>query len=464
MAAFDRDLLYLHSPVALGRNWQQTWFDPAHYHSLLYNEVEISSSKMWTVEVKAPSETIILKGGVIWSDHGGNSQDLVLVTSKGLELFKISAKKNVCKLSRVVAQSSFAFWYNAQHRMILLASYSKPSRFGKAKKDVLLMDGFFLKTDKSAVPALELPPPDRIPRFELGPGVSSDSIHVVSVYGRLLTLVQYTTGSEDFLTVYQLTKTSVERIYSLPLGGVVNALRVSTHDNLVICHNLPEKSSRVFDLMHPVKSKQSPASIEQVEPITAYAPVFTYVEVVHDEVTNEVQQAHEDWNAVEPVLVTPANLQDFESLRFAEDAHSKHRTSITTPPLVTKTKKHSRPKPVYTLYFSVVFDILPETFALDKESAVMWRVGCNLVEVSRNFKTMKEKVKFMARRGRQYQLTGSDTPLYVSVEEKLAKFSLLRVLLSIVSSSASASTSTVLDYLEALLTSYSLESRRLQQL
>ncbi|RYH31191.1 hypothetical protein EON65_03235 [archaeon] len=513
MAAFERDLLYLHSPIALGRNWQYTWFDPAHNHCLLYNDgsiyvlwlneehptpkllyhkadmtsdiilsrvsldkellaiqislttcwiVEVSSNRTWTVEVKLPAETIILKGGVMWSDHGGNSQDLVLVTSKGLELFKISAKKNVCKLSRVVAQPSFAFWYNAHHRMILLASYSKPSRFGKAKKDVLLMDGFFLKTDRSAVPTLELPPPDRIPRFELGPGVSSDSIHVLSVYGRLLTLVQYSAGTEDFLTVYQLTKTSVERIYCLPLGGVVNALRVSTHDNLVICHNLPDKSSRVFDLMHPVKSKQTPASIEQVEPITSYGPIFSYVEVLHDELTHEVQQSHEEWNAVEPMLATPSNLQDFDSLRFAEDAHSKHRTSITTPPLVTKTKRHSRPKPVYTVYFSVIFDILSETFALDKESAVMWRVGCNLVEVSNNFKTMKEKVKFMARRGRQYQLTGSDAPLYVSVEEKLAKFSLLRVLLTIITSNAHISA--VLEYLEALLSSYAFESRRLQQL
>lgn len=31
----------------------------------------------------------ILPGGVLWSDHGGNSQDLVIVTERGVDMYKV---------------------------------------------------------------------------------------------------------------------------------------------------------------------------------------------------------------------------------------------------------------------------------------------------------------------------------------------------------------------------------------
>ena len=62
--------------------------------------VDISSKKIWSVDIKSSDENSILSNGLVWSEHGGNSQDLVLVTKKGLELYKTSSSRSQCKLSR----------------------------------------------------------------------------------------------------------------------------------------------------------------------------------------------------------------------------------------------------------------------------------------------------------------------------------------------------------------------------
>ena len=56
-------------------------------------------SDPWRIDVAidksvATSDTAILPGGIIWSDHGGNSQDLTLVTSHGVVMYKVSPSRN----------------------------------------------------------------------------------------------------------------------------------------------------------------------------------------------------------------------------------------------------------------------------------------------------------------------------------------------------------------------------------
>eukprot|EP01032_Pedospumella_encystans_P016763 gene16763-19112_t len=163
-------------PVEIEGDWEYSWYDSAHQHFLLLHDgyfyllsyhdatptpklfahirdlpqnllcgrvsldkkliaiqvslstlfvIDISSKKKWVVDIKYSSDNAILPGGVIWSEHGGNSEDLVLATSRGLELHKVSQVRGQCKLSRHVSQHVSHFWYNAEHRMIMLATHAQ---------------------------------------------------------------------------------------------------------------------------------------------------------------------------------------------------------------------------------------------------------------------------------------------------------------------------------------------------
>lgn len=301
----------LSQPVEVEGDWECCWFDAAHQHFLLLNDsyfyllsnddisptprlfahirdlpprlicakvsldkkivavqtslstvvvVDTASKKKWTIDIRHPSDNAILTGGIIWSEHGGNSEDLVLATSKGLELYKISQVRGQCKLSRTVSQPTSAFWYNAEHRMIMIAAHAQ-SRYGNSRshqsvfftpderpKEMLLLDGFFLNCEKSTIPLLELPPPDKVPRLEVGPGLTVDDVSLVSLYGKVLCLVRYVEHGLDFITVYHMTKLKTERLHCLSLDCPTNGLLFSVYDNLLICHCIGERASVVFDI------------------------------------------------------------------------------------------------------------------------------------------------------------------------------------------------------------------------
>ena len=72
--------------------------------------IDIVKSKRWVVTIKHPNDSTILEPGMLWSDHGGGSQDLILVTTRGLDLYKISVPRNQCKLSRLLPQPIHKAW------------------------------------------------------------------------------------------------------------------------------------------------------------------------------------------------------------------------------------------------------------------------------------------------------------------------------------------------------------------
>ena len=83
----------------------------------------LKSRRQWSITIKASNDidkaNRILTDGVIWSEHGGNSQDLIIVTIKGLELYKISSSRGQCKLSRTIPMHCYSFWYEPNDRDIL---------------------------------------------------------------------------------------------------------------------------------------------------------------------------------------------------------------------------------------------------------------------------------------------------------------------------------------------------------
>ena len=66
----------------------------------------------------------VLIVGILWSDHGGNSQDLIILTERGVDFYKVSVKRQQCKLSRTYPHPIRHFWYNAEQRLLLLGTGS----------------------------------------------------------------------------------------------------------------------------------------------------------------------------------------------------------------------------------------------------------------------------------------------------------------------------------------------------
>jgi hypothetical protein len=445
----------------------------------------VSCDKKWKIELKNGSE--ILANGVIWSEHGGNSEDLIIVTNKGLELYKINNKKSYCKLSRTVAQSVMSYWYNVEYRMILIAAAMKStgttaptndffgfSAFSREKKEaavgkgnqqenlkkLLLMDGYYFKAERSAVPMLELPPPDKIPRFELGPGVTTDCIHLLNVYDKLLTLVRYNTNnSEGYFGIYSITKTSVEKLFSLSVGSMTKEIKLSTFDNLIVCHDLSAKLSYVYDIQKIPREKASRASSVTIDPLIAPSVISYTCRYVEEEMAllklNEIKSANKGRRPSQHVIPSSSlpplpslsstasdatffkngigngihynhassslleeygipDLRKVNSLKFSSSADAdlgdfdnpddadNSRINVDETYMRFDYVETDELRPAYPFYSDAVYEWYDSNIAYEVDSKVIWKVQVHFENAAKSIEDYREKILFLCRRGIKY--------------------------------------------------------------
>lgn len=364
--------------------------------------LDIANRRKWTIQPRSGDDAVILSNGILWSDHGGSSQDLVLVTSKGLEIYKVSAKKGQCKLSRSISLPISFFWYNADSRMILTASPNKPvKRFlgssTPVTKDTLLVDGFFLNVEKPNIPSLELPPPDRIPRLELGHGVDHNRINLVHVYGLLLALVQYSSEEGDFVTIYHVTKSPMEKIATLALGYTPQQLlKVSTYDNLVLFHDISRKVTLAFDIMKPPR-KTSASTTGYIDPvINPTIATFCYVPLEEVQTSSpsriRAKQFHVDYGI--------PSVRDVHSLKFIQAGKVYQETTTLPVPAIKGFVCVENVLEAYPFYSPIVFEIYSSGWAYDCERRIMWRIECNPFQFAKQIEDPWERMGFLSRRGK----------------------------------------------------------------
>ena len=128
------------------------------------------------------------------------------------------------------------------------------------------MDGYFFKFERSVVPLLELPPPDKVPRFELSASTSCEDIALVSLYGRVFCLVKQPKEEVDFILVFLLSKSSVEQVHSLSLGAKVESVYFSVCDNLLLCHSSALRATLIFDVLSLVKKNTLQSVVPHATP------------------------------------------------------------------------------------------------------------------------------------------------------------------------------------------------------
>ena len=178
----------------------------------------------------------ILGDGLAWSDHGGTSQDLVVATTRGAELYKASVARGRCSLVRALPHRHARWhrWSHA-HRLLVLAT-------GEAGRDIR---PYFLRRDVGDLPRFELPPPERARTLRLSGAESLDleSVDLATVRGAP-TLVVRARGRLD---LYRVGRDACEALaaITLPFEGPVS---VTVRDDLLCAHARGARESAAFDV------------------------------------------------------------------------------------------------------------------------------------------------------------------------------------------------------------------------
>jgi hypothetical protein len=446
---------------------------------------DLASDKKWKIDIRGNE---IVSQGVIWSEHAGNSEDLVIVTNKGLELYKINNKKCYCRISRTLQQPILNYWYNIENRMILIATAKKAmsknefamkTNPSKDAKELLIMDGYFFKFEKPNIPMLELPAPDKIPRFELGPGVEMDCIHLVNVYGKLVTLVRYYQDSEGFFAVYQITKTSIDKLFSLAIGTQLSKdIVLSTYDNLILVHDMKNKNSMIFDIMKTPRERISRASSLTIDPllpssVILYTSRFVEEEMAHLKINEERDAQQKKRNGsirLDPDLALSVGLNASrlsnenhtispfdqhgvpqikrpDSIKFVsnldddlsglDDLQFSRKNVNDIKSLRFDYIELDNPTPAYPFYSDAIFEWYDSNIAYDNDGKVIWKIQCKFDFTAKAIDDYREKNLFLSRRGRRYVYNNTvksfannsfNNSNNISQESQLAKIALLRLL------------------------------------
>lgn len=297
------------------------------FRSTSITVVELGSAgRTWVVDIKSPSSNEILRNGFVWSDHGGSSQDLVIITLKGIELYKISASRNQCKLSRYVALRSRAFWYEPNFRCILVADFPAVPAASAQKQQLLTMNGIILNCDKSDAFKIELPPPEKIPSFSLGPGIFADDVSLVSLYGKLY-CTAYVPGAESsHVSLYEISKQGATKRINL-LCNLTGPMTHSCFDNLLVCHFLDANKSVVFDVWDSKKSMIGSgtdlSAVDQLKQSTGCMPLMSPFQLQSTHPNSPLCNAFEPTDGTPPPELPLAEFEFWSASNLVYDKKSK---------------------------------------------------------------------------------------------------------------------------------------------
>lgn len=521
--------LQLHKPIIIDGVWQYEWYDPALQLSLLLNDnyfyvinnnddpiqqipklfyrydslppkillaklsldkkliviqasltsllvLDTVTKKKWLIDIKKSNDhNYIVFNGIIWSNHSGNSQDLIIITNKGIEIYKISSIRNQCKLSRIITQTITNFWYEHNHRVILCGTKQKLEKsienklrdisirgnnyhinasghsqssganngnsmnnhpgiqgnnsnsHGNSNNDdiKLLMDAYFIRFDRPAMASIELPPPDKSPRFELKLNITPDNIFLVSLYGMLYCVVHCHDNGEDFLIGYSVTKTSIDTKFYLLLTKVSPSISISTFDNLLVCHCHTIEESIVFDILHEPRTIFTGVITQEViDPICSFSSLYFMDKVINSD-SNSSNNNNNDENDSEDVthdshadsnnssgIVAYNNknfiIYNYDELDFIDVMNEYNMKSIANTDenkvetRKLKYKKLSAPIKAETIYNYNDYEFIYPNIIAEKTKRIKWNIYVDISKLLLTFYDPRETITFLSRRGLHY--------------------------------------------------------------
>lgn len=172
----------------------------------------------------------ILADGILWNTHSSSassSQDLFLVTKRGIEQYRVSSKRRNCRLHRTISAQIHAHWYAPSHGVLLVSAGSRGTELVP-----YLLHG-------SSV--------EKLPRLVFSSPVLQQDLFLAPMYDALYAI--YSDMRTSKLLLYLVGRSKVTCVRSLnlmlPPG---TALKFSVVDNLLVCHSLDFNVSLFFDV------------------------------------------------------------------------------------------------------------------------------------------------------------------------------------------------------------------------
>lgn len=381
--------------------------------------VDISSDRQWQLDIKSGSDNEVIQHGIIWSEHGGNSQDLIVLTTRGVELWKVSPARGQCRLSRFISARVKGFWYEPNFRTILIANYQQSSRLNLHKQTVDL-SGYILNFDIAEGPKLELPPPDKIPAFSVGPGIKPEEIYLTSLYGNLYCAVYTSSEINSVVKLYLLSKQSVSLKYSLR-ANISGPISFSTLDNLLCCHYFDFNVSVFYDILDPRYAEISidTSEFETVdqtcrvgEPFCPASPItYTEFNTSFGDTRNNAPRriSHTNnlsasiWDAVDSkdtVHTSVCDMASSEILRLSIDEAKQSEKNLQ--PAAGVSEERSDPDECNSIIkIKQLSDLrfLPNGSLIIDKTNTVWKVKCELKIIAATIKPHWRCIDFLSRRG-----------------------------------------------------------------
>lgn len=258
-------------------------------------------------------ENRILPDGIIWSDHGGRSQDFTIISTKAVLCYKISLRRNQCQITHSFRNpDASVVLINPETRTACVGSYGSASMMiSLANEDdgittattsddgsVLYLRSFFLHFARKppelitkglglALPRFELPPPLLLPIFPVGisriekgirdKAIALHEVALVALYGQayVVELGWCWENMELNLNFHLLDRTAKKvRMKTCTIkvndikddgdsGGILPKAIIGVIDNL-LCLSFPILNLQTF---HDVSDEfDDPVITVQVEP------------------------------------------------------------------------------------------------------------------------------------------------------------------------------------------------------
>lgn len=172
----------------------------------------------------------ILADGVQWNTHSsaaGSSQDLFLVTKRGIEQYRVSPKRRSCRLHRTMSVHIHAHWYAPSHGVMLVNT-------GQRGNEIVP----FLLHGSNV---------EKLPHVVFSSPVRQQDLYLAPMYDTLYAVYSDMRTSKLLLYVIGRPKVSCVRSLNLMLPPGT-ALQFSVVDNLLVCHSLDFNVSLFFDV------------------------------------------------------------------------------------------------------------------------------------------------------------------------------------------------------------------------
>ena len=375
--------------------------------------VDISSDRQWQVDIKSATDNEILDNGIIWSEHGGNSQDLIILTSRGIELWKVSPARGQCRLSRYISSRLKCFWYEPNFRTLLVGNYQPSSRLNLHKQTIEL-SGYILNFELSEGPKLELPPPDKIPVFTLGPGVKPEDIYLTSLYGTLYCASYASAEMSSVVRLYSLTKQAV--LWKISLSANISGPVIfSTLDNLLCCHYTDFNVSIFYDILDPKHidaptpaCDENPRKFKMTDPYCPACPITCF-----EHSANAICDSEQSTFPSPCVNVTASSVWDVVdakpgverscSIEAPVRQSFSAKAKAVDPPLGNSSAplQHNDNSTAY-LQIKQISDLTfcaNGSLVFDCKKCRMWKLTCELKAVVATLGPQWRSVDFLARRG-----------------------------------------------------------------